>query len=176
MASRLKPLDLNRIETGSVRHQRYLLTHEQLGAPTEPAATVSDLLRNLPRTGEAETLRAAAALIAECALAHRPLLWVVDGGWFDAGLAPMLTWIIRSGLAQGLALSGEAALLDFEMAQHGHAHEDARAGLVEGTLGLARETGEVLLDIINDGVSRGFSIGECLGRGILDRQPRFFRS
>ena len=68
MVSRLKPLDLNRLETGSVRHQRYLLTHEQLGAPSEPGSSVRDLLRNLPRTGQAEQIRRGAALLSETVL------------------------------------------------------------------------------------------------------------
>ena len=46
--------------------------------------------------------------------------------------------------------------------------------MADGLLGLARETGEGINAIINEGVKRGFSIGECLGRGILDRQPKHF--
>jgi hypothetical protein len=92
----------------------------------------------------------------------------------DAGLSPLIVRLIQRGLIRTLALTGTAALRDYELAVQGVTREDVKAGLEDGMLGLSRETGEGMNAILNEGVKRGFGLGECLGRGILDRQPKFF--
>jgi hypothetical protein len=172
MAVRLKPIDVSQVQTGSVRRRAYRLNLAQLGSMPQPAAPLHDFLQALPKLGAARQLLAAAELMARSALEERPIIWIVDGTLTQAGLTPLLVHLVRRGLVQCLVLSGEAAVNDYELAFHGKCAEDAAAGIEDGLLGLSRETGEGLNAIVNEGVKRGFSLGECLGRGILDRQPK----
>lgn len=173
MAPRLKPLDSSQIHTGSVRGRTYWLTVEQLAAPPRAGASLQTFLSALPRTGQATELHRAARLIAQTALDEKPIVWLLDVEFVNVGLTPILIHMLRRPLVYSLVLDGRAALADLELAFHGVTHEDRVSGLEDGLLGLARETGEVLNEIINGGARRGFSLGETMGRGILDRQPQF---
>lgn len=171
MAMRFKPVDASEIQTGTVRRRAYRLSVDDLATMPDVIRPLEHFYRNLPRRGESARLLAASELLARTALDQKPMLWAVDGTLFKAGLSPLVAQLIRRGLVGCLALNGEAALLDYEIASHGGAWEDVRTGLNDGLHGLARETAEGILDIVNEGVKRGFSIGECLGRGLLERRP-----
>jgi len=174
MVLRLKPLDLSQIQTASIRRRTYKLTAEQLASVPQPAEPLQNFYRSLPKVGEAAGLLDAAELMAQTVLMTKPVVWIIDQALIDAGLSPLLAFLMRRGLVQCLVMSGGAALRDYELAFNGMTGEDQALGLADGLLGLTRETGEGINAIINEGVKRGFSMGECLGRGILERQPRHF--
>jgi len=175
MIFRQKPLDLSLLRTTSLRQRLCRLNVQMQGLPPEPTQPVMAFLRTLPRLGAAHDLLAAAEATAQAALAHRGLIWLIDERAIDAGLSPLLVRLIHRGFIRTLALTGTAALLDYELAVNGAAREDLQPGLEDGLYGLTRETGEGMNGIINEGVKRGFGLGECLGRGILDRQPKHFQ-
>lgn len=174
MAIRHKPLDPTQIQTSSVRRRVYQLGVDHQATMPQPSAPLHEFFHTLPQVGAPLMLIEAARLMARTALEKRPIVWCIDGEFFRAGLAPQLVYLMQRGLVQCLAISGEVAVMDYEMAFHGATCEDRQAGLNDGLLGLTRETGEGINAILNEGVKRGFSIGECLGRGILERQPRWF--
>lgn len=174
MAMRLKPIDSSKIQTGSLRRRTWRLNSDQLGTMPQPTEPLQHFYRGLPKVGQAAALLEAAGVMAQTALANKPMVWILDGATMAAGLSPLLVYLMRRGLVQALVMNGEAAIRDYELAFHGVAVEDVAQGLTDGLLGLTRETGEGITVIINDGIKHGFSIGECLGRGILERQPRHF--
>ena len=174
MAIRLKPLDLSKVQTGSVRRRDFLLGRGHLAVMPDPNESLQQFYHAIPKVGEALHLLDAAELLTQAALDDKPIVWIVDGGLMNVGLAPLVLHLMRRGLVACLVLNGEAAVRDYELACHGATCEDPAKGLADGLLGLARETGESINTILNEGVRRGFSIGECLGRGILERQPKFF--
>lgn len=174
MAVRFKPIDANQVQTGSIRRRVFRLGVDHLASMPEPTRPLQKFYHTLPRLGKASELLTAAQLIATAALEDKPLVWLIDGHFMTAGLSPQLVYLIRRNLARNLVMNGEAAVCDYELAFHGVTDEDPVLGLQDGLLGLTRETGEGINSIINEGVKRGFSIGECLGRGILERQPKHF--
>ena len=174
MVLRLKPLDLSQIQTASIRRRNYKVTVEQLANVPQPAEPLQNFYRSLPKLGEAASLLEAAELMAQTVLMTKPVVWIIDHTLIDAGLSPVLAFLMRRGLVQCLVMNGGAALRDYELAFNGMTGEDIAQGLADGLLGLTRETGEGINTIINEGVKRGFSMGECLGRGILERQPKHF--
>lgn len=175
MTTRLKPIDLNQVQTGTIRRRTYRLSIEHLARMPRPTAPLQEFFRGLPRAGESAGLLDAAEMIAQTALATRPMIWLVDGQMLEYGLSGLLVYLMQRELIQCMLMTGEAAVRDYELAFHGATVEDVAEGLGTGQLGLARETGEGINAIINEGVKRGFSLGECLGRGILERQPRNYQ-
>ena len=174
MSLRLKPIDLSQIHTTSVRRRTYHLSIDQLADVPRPADSLQDFFKTMPKVGAASALWGAARLFAQCAVDAKPIVWILDGSFMGAGLTRPLIHLVQRGLVQCLVMNGEAAVRDYELAFHGATVEDRPSGLDDGMIGLARETGEGLNGIINEGVKRGFSIGECLGRGILERQPKYY--
>ncbi len=49
--------------------------------------------------------------------------------------------MIRDGIITGFAANGAAMIHDFELAYAGRTSEDVGAGLVDGSFGMAEETG-----------------------------------
>jgi hypothetical protein len=174
MTTRLKPLDAGKIQTSTMRRRSYRLGVDHLASMPRPGDPLQAFFSTLPRVGAAADLQEAARLMARTVLEGRPVAWVVDGAFFRQGLSPLLVYLMRRGVVQCVAINGDVAVMDYEMAFHGVTSEETQDGLADGLLGLTREVGEGINAIINAGVKRGFSIGECLGRGILERQPRWF--
>lgn len=135
---------------------------------------LEEFYRGLPRLGRVNEMIAAAEALSQAALSEKNILLLIDAPVLEAGLSTIIIRMIQRGLVRGVAMTGTAAVRDYELAVYGRTQEDVRTGLEDGLFGLSRETGEGMNTIINEGVKRGFGLGECLGRGILDRQPRFY--
>ncbi len=174
MAIRYKTLNLTQIQTASLRKRPCKLHVDMLAEIPDPAKPLQDFFRALPRLGQAAELLHAADCLAQAALAEKSVVWLLDAQAMEAGLSPLLIRLINRGLIQTIAMTGSAAVRDYELATFGQTQEEIKPGLEDGLLGMSRETGEGMNEIINEGVKRGFSLGEALGRGILDRQPRFY--
>lgn len=174
MNQRLKPIDLTQVQTTSLRKRECQLDLEKLAETPDPARPLQEFYASLPRIGAANDLLAAGEALTQSALNERGVVWFIDENVIDAGLSPVLIRLIQRGLIRTLAMTGTAAVRDYELAVQGVTKEDEAAGLEDGLLGLSRETGEGMNTILNEGVRRGFGLGECLGRGILDRQPKYY--
>src|SRR5690554_3569722 len=103
--ARLKPLDLAQIQIGSVRRRTYRLNIDQLARAPQPTAPLHEFLRGLPRVGEAAGLLQAAELLAQAALDHRPILWVIDGRMIELGLSTLLVHLMQRDLVHGLLMN-----------------------------------------------------------------------
>lgn len=175
MAARYKALNLAQVQTTTLRKRECLLQVEMLADVPDPEKPLMEFYRGLPRVGRAASLLAAADCLAQAAISdQKSIVWLVDAPLIDAGVSPLLIRLIHRGLVHSVAMTGAAAVRDYELAFYGKTRESLAEGLRDGLLGMSRETGEGMNQIINEGVKRGFSMGECLGRGILDRQPKFY--
>ncbi|MBI3735659.1 hypothetical protein HY256_03995 [Candidatus Sumerlaeota bacterium] len=174
MTFRYKAFNLSQIQTTSLRKRKCALQVEMLAELPDPTKPLADFYHAMPRVGRVTEMFAAADTMVQAALAEKDIIWLIDADFIRAGLSPLLVRLINRGFVKTVALTGAAAVCDYELAFLGLTNEDTKQGLQDGLLGMARETGEGMNEIINEGVKRGFSLGECLGRGILDRQPKFF--
>ncbi len=175
MAFRYKAFNLSQVQTTSLRKRKCRLHVEMLAEPPDPHKTLQDFLRSLPRAPRVNELVNAADALIQAALAEKDIVWMIDADFIEAGLSNILIRLIDRGFIKSLAMTGAAAVRDYELAFYGMTAEEIRPGLEDGLFGMARETGEGMNEIITEGVKRGFSLGECLGRGILDRQPKNFK-
>jgi hypothetical protein len=64
-------------------------------------------------------------------------------------------------------MNGAGLIHDVELAMVGHTSEEVDEELSRGTFGMVRETQETINFAIQEGVEKGFGIGESLGRKIL---------
>jgi hypothetical protein len=171
-----KGLEAERLrQLPSLRKRACRLQAQMLAASPDPAAPLQEFIEGLPRLGASARMLQAAQALTESALAGRGILWLIDESTLDAGLAPAIVPIVQRGLARTVAMTGAAATRDYEMATLGRAGEDVAKGVRDGLLGLNRETGETMNAIINEGVRRGFGLGDCMARGVWDRKPSFCR-
>jgi hypothetical protein len=158
-----RPLDLSALPTHSIRERQARLFVEDLAA-----APAVDLLASMAKVGSAKRLTETAREVREAARRGRTVVALVGREVLAAGCSTLASVMMERGLLSAVALDGAAALSDFELACYGQTDEDPASP----HYGAWREVGETFNQIIAEGVSRGYGLGEFLGRSLLERSPR----
>lgn len=91
---------------------------------------------------------------------------MLGGHIVKTGLAPLLIELMERGVITHLAMNGSAAIHDYEIARFGATSEDVARGLVDGTFGMAEETGRGMNDAFIAGMERQWGMGEALARAL----------
>ena len=128
-----------------------------------------DFLRGLPSILEADSFRSVARGIASAIRSQRGVVWLLGGHTIKTGLSPVLIRMMERGGATYLVGNGSVAIHDYEVARWGGTSEDVEAGLVDGTFGVAEETGREMNEAIIAGAEKGMGMGEALGWALSRR-------
>ena len=124
----------------------------------------------LPHVLVARDFRAVVAAIAAAARRERGVVIMLGGHIVKTGLAPVLIELMSRRIVTHVAMNGSAAIHDYEVARFGATSEDVAAGLVDGTFGMAEETGREMNDAFVRGMRENRGMGEVLGL-TLDESP-----
>ena len=144
-----------------------------LAHPPGQARSFDDFLASLSDFLAARDLKAVIAAVAQAAAARRGVIVQMGGHVVKVGMGPLLLHLMRRGVITHLAMNSAASIHDFELCAYGGTSEDVAAGLVDGTFGMAEETGREMNAAINEGAAREWGMGEALGRALQarDRLP-----
>jgi hypothetical protein len=91
---------------------------------------------------------------------------MLGGHIVKTGLTPLLIDLMNRGVITHLAMNGSAAIHDYEIARFGATSEDVARGLVDGTFGMAEETGRGMNEAFIAGMNSGWGMGEALARSL----------
>ncbi len=108
--------------------------------------------------------------IAGAAKRKRAVVVMLGGHVVKTGLAPLLIELMKRGVVTHLAMNGSAAIHDYEVARFGATSEDVARGLVDGTFGMADETGRGMNDAFVTGMKQEWGMGESLARALKDSE------
>ncbi|HEV7837344.1 MAG TPA: hypothetical protein VGO75_04685 [Gemmatimonadaceae bacterium] len=108
------------------------------------------------------------AAIATAARNKRAVVVMLGGHIVKTGLAPLLIDLMNRRVITHLAMNGSAAIHDYEIARFGATSEDVARGLVDGTFGMAEETGRGMNDAFTLGMKNGWGMGESIARSLGD--------
>jgi hypothetical protein len=125
-------------------------------------------LDSLPDVLVARDFRRVVAAIATAARNKRAVVVMLGGHIVKTGLAPLLIDLMNRGVITHLAMNGSAAIHDYEIARFGATSEDVARGLVDGTFGMAEETGRGMNDAFTLGMKNGWGMGESIARSLRD--------
>ena len=106
--------------------------------------------------------------VATAAKRGRGVVVMLGGHIVKTGLAPLLIDLMNRRVITHLAMNGSAAIHDYEIARFGATSEDVARGLVDGTFGMAEETGRGMNQAFTAGMKSGWGMGEALARALLD--------
>jgi len=168
-----KPLDFTDVKTWSARERGGAFDASRLAGVPDVRLPLAQFFNSLPNTRKSRELLEAAEHIVLSAANGRQNICLMDASVLELGLSPLIIKLMERNLVHHVAMDGTAAARDFETAFFGQVRDDAAKDLQEGLQGMARETGEWVNALINDGARRGFGIGYSLGRGILDRRAAY---
>jgi deoxyhypusine synthase len=168
-----RPLDPRRAITHKLATLARKVDRKQLARPLEAGASIGEFLDALPDVLAARDLRDLARRIATARRSNRMVLLQMGAHPIKVGLSPLICALIRDGIITGLATNGAAMIHDFELAFAGRTSEDVGEGLVDGSFGMAEETGRMLNEFAQIAAREGRGYGEIVGREILRRDFKF---
>jgi hypothetical protein len=104
--------------------------------------------------------------IAAAVRDKRAVVVMLGGHIVKTGLTPLLVDLMDRGVITHLAMNGSAAIHDYEIARFGATSEDVARGLVDGTFGMAEETGRGMNEAFIAGLENEWGMGEALARAL----------
>lgn len=111
--------------------------------------------------------RSVVAAIASAARKQRAVVVMLGGHIVKTGVAPLLIDLMERRVITHLAMNGSGAIHDYEIARFGATSEDVARGLVDGTFGMAEETGRGMNEAFVAGMQNGWGMGEAVARALL---------
>lgn len=164
--------DLTRLRTVAIGARANKLDRSLLAAAPGTDRSFHAFLDSLPHVLAADHLRTVAAAMASAKRAGRGVVILVGGHVIKVGLGPLLADWVTSGLVTHVALNGAAAIHDYELAAFGGTSEDVERGLIDGSFGMAEETGAEMNAAIGAASGAGRGLGEGLGQALSRRTAR----
>jgi hypothetical protein len=158
--------DLSRLRTIPVAGRRHKVDSDLLAVPPIANASFTNFLDGLPDVLAARDLRAVIAGVVAAAHNRRAVVLLLGGHVIKVGLGPLINAWIERGVVSHIALNGAAAIHDFELAAFGGTSEDVESGLVDGSFGMAEETGAEMNAAITAAAGAGQGMGEGLARAL----------
>ena len=170
---KIRPLDPARATTRKLATLARKVARNQFAQPVAAGASVREFLDALPDVLAARDLCDLARRVATARRAGRMVLLQMGAHPIKVGLGPVICALLRDGIITGFAANGAAMIHDFELAYAGRTSEDVGAGLVDGSFGMAEETGAILNEFAQIARREGRGYGEIVGREILKRRFKF---
>jgi hypothetical protein len=145
----MQPLDLGKVRTIPLKTRSNKVGFQRFARPARKGQTFKEFFDCLPRILATEDLRAIVQAVCAARRGGSAVVVGLGAHVIKCGLNPVLIDLMEKGIITTVALNGSGAIHDFEIALIGETSEDVAAGLQDGTFGMVRETGELMLRAIN---------------------------
>ena len=154
--------DLSKIRTVPIERRPNKVAASEFASPPGADRSFAAFLQGLPDVLVARDFLQVVKAIAAAARAKRAVVAMLGGHIVKTGLAPLLIDLMNRGVITHVAMNGSAAIHDYEIARFGATSEDVARGLVDGTFGMAEETGRGMNDAFTAGMKNEWGMGESL--------------
>lgn len=164
-----KRADLSKIKTTSIMNRYSKVSLKDFAAPIDPqSATVAAFAESLPNILKVPELRGLVDDIVESRKKNLPVILMMGAHVIKVGLSPIVIDLLKRNIITAIAMNSAAAIHDVETAMWGQTSEDVATNMMDGSFGMAKETGE----LINPTLAEAFresdlGYGEALGKKLL---------
>ncbi|NLC43878.1 MAG: hypothetical protein GX783_06295 [Clostridiales bacterium] len=159
----MKPLDLKKTKTYSVKERLNLVTIENMAQPN----------KDLVPEWDGPELDELADRIVEARLKGRPVVFFMGAHVVKCGLARYIIEMLEKDIFTHIASNGAGSIHDFELAYLGGTSEHVPTAIEDGSFGMWEETGAWMNEAINQGFEKGYGYGESLARYMDENLSRF---
>jgi len=168
MKKSFKPVDLQKVRTGSLKDRKSLVKRDKQGSPCTAPVSFREFIDSLPEILAAKDFREIVQRVIKARQGERVIIWGMGAHVIKVGLSPILIDLMEQGFITCLALNGAGVIHDVEMALMGSTSEDVAAELDSGDFGMSGETAAFINDAVSRGVKAGYGLGESVGRALLE--------
>ena len=158
--------DLSKVRTVPIARRPNKVAAAEFASPPGKDRSFSAFLKSLPDVLVARDFLRVVNAIASARKKKRAVVVMLGGHIVKTGLAPLLIDLMNRGVITHLAMNGSAAIHDYEIARFGATSEDVARGLIDGTFGMAEETGRGMNEAITLGMKNDWGMGEALARSL----------
>lgn len=169
MSPKTTPLSFSGLETYSLFERPSKVGLQDNAVPFAPGSPFADFLQSLPKQLAAKDFIEFVDRCADVVSQKKSLLVGIGAHVIKVGLNPLLIDLMERGIITGLAVNGACVVHDTEMALAGKTSEDVDAVLGAGKFGMAKETGEVVNQVLNQRKA-DVGFGEALGDFLLENK------
>jgi len=166
-----KRLSFKKLKTVPLASRKVDRDEGDFGAPYRAGGSFSDFLCCLPNLGAVEDLFYLRDAIASAAKRGRSVILGCSGHVMDSGLNPLLIHLLEKRVISAVAMTGAAMLQDVEIALSGCTVGSSDQDLSDGHYCVTEETGRLINEAINFGVTEGLGIGASVGQKLMDTEP-----
>jgi hypothetical protein len=156
------------VRTVPIERRPNKVAASEFASPPGADRSFHAFLKSLPDVLVARDFLQVVNAVATAAKRGRGVVVMLGGHVVKTGLAPLLIDLMNRRVITHLAMNGSAAIHDYEIARFGATSEDVARGLMDGTFGMAEETGRGMNQAFTAGMKNGWGMGEALARALSD--------
>lgn len=169
MKNKYSPINLNKITTYSIRNRKNKIKIKDFAhIYTSNDTSFKYFIDSLPRILAGNDFRNIVNSIVKAYKKNKPVVFAIGGHVIKCGLSPIIIDLMKKGILTGIAMNGSGSIHDFEIAMIGETSEDVENSIMDGSFGMAEETGKLMNEAITEGMKQGIGMGEALGKKILE--------
>ena len=143
--SQYKQISLSKIKTISIANRKSKVQPNDFAKVFDANNdSFSEFANSLPKFLLANDLRTLVENITSSRKRNLPVILMLGAHVIKVGLAPIIIDLIQQNIITGIAMNSAAAIHDVETALFGNTSEDVAVNILDGTFGMAKETGEFI--------------------------------
>ncbi len=166
-------IDLRDIKTFSLFERKSKVNRKNFGKVFPRGGSFKDFWDCLPNILAGKDLKEIVSRIILANQENKIVMLAMGAHPLKVGLSPIIINLMKKGIFSAIALNGAGIIHDFELAMVGHTSEDVDSHIADGSFGMCRETGEMINEAINEGVTKNWGIGRAVGEKIIQLNPPF---
>jgi len=166
MKSKYEKIDLTKVRTISILNRKSKVNTAEFAKVFDPKSqSFSDFIDSLPEILVAKDLKILVDRIVNAYRRDKLVVFLIGAHVIKVGLAPLLIELGRLGVIKALAMNSATAIHDVETALFGQTSEDVAENIMDGSFGMAKETGDFInLTLEHYYKNSELGYGEALGR------------
>ncbi len=170
-----KRADLSRVKTISIRNRMSSVTPADFAVPFDARRdSFIRFTKGLPRILVAKDLRSIVDDILRARRRGAPVLLMMGAHVIKVGLSPVIIDLLNRKIVTAVAMNSAAAIHDVETALWGKTSEDVAVNMLDGSFGMAEETGRFINGTLLEGYwESDLGYGEALGKRLLAARSRY---
>jgi len=167
----IKRLNFSALKTIPLSSRKVDREEADFGAPYRSGGSFSDFMCSLPNLGTAAEIFYLRDALASAIRRGRTVILGCSGHVMDSGLSPLIVHLLERRIISAVAMTGAAMLQDVEIALSGCTVSASDRDLEHGHYSVTEETGRLINEAINFGITENNGIGKSVGQKLLDSKP-----
>jgi hypothetical protein len=168
--SKHKRANISNVKTNSIKNRHSKVSPKDFATPIDArSASFVSFAESLPNILQAAELRGLVDDIVTARKKGLPVILMMGAHVIKVGLSPLIVDLVKRNIITAIAMNSAAAIHDVETAMWGQTSEDVAANMMDGSFGMAKETGEFINGTLTAAFresDRGY--GEALGKKLLE--------